>query len=90
MMNIKVCVDPGCEAVFHNSPKKHTRCNNCGGRIMSINESTYWKKFSYNWFQYDFLTGAYYRPQIITIYGDEGICFNKDSKAEGENSILLK
>lgn len=59
---IKVCPDPGCEAVFHNCPKKHTKCNDCGGRIMQINEDTFWKKFSNNWFQYDFETGEYYRP----------------------------
>ena len=30
---------------------------------MKINEETYWKKFSDNWFQYDFLTGEYFRPE---------------------------
>ncbi len=59
---IKVCPDPSCEAVYHNCYIKHTRCNDCGGRIMKINETTYWKKFSNNWFQYDFITGEYYRP----------------------------
>lgn len=60
---IKVCPNPGCEAVYHNVPKNHTRCNDCGGNIMHINENTFWKKFSSRWFQYDFLTGDYYRPQ---------------------------
>lgn len=60
---IKVCVDPQCEAVYHNCDKKHTRCNDCGGWIIIINEETFWKKFSNNFFQYDFLTGEYYRPQ---------------------------
>lgn len=60
---IKVCPDPGCGAVYHNCPKKQTRCNDCGGNIMQINEDTFWKRFSNNWFQYDFLTGEYYRPQ---------------------------
>lgn len=60
---IKVCGDPQCEAVFHNVPKQHTKCGDCGGRIMMINAETYWKKFSKNWFQYDFLTGNYYRPE---------------------------
>lgn len=60
---IKVCPDPGCEAVWHNCPKKHTKCNDCGGNIMQINEDTFWKKFSNNWFQYDFETGEYFRPQ---------------------------
>ena len=59
---IKVCPDPGCEAVFHNCPKSHTKCNDCGGRVMQVNEETFWSKFSKNWFQYDFTTGEYYRP----------------------------
>lgn len=59
---IKVCPDPGCEAVFHNCPQKQTKCLDCGGRIMRINKETYWKKFSQNFFQYDFKTQKYYRP----------------------------
>lgn len=62
MENIKICPDPGCEAVYHNCPIKHTRCNDCNGNLRLINEETYWKKFSNNWFQYDFNTGKYYRP----------------------------
>ena len=60
---IKVCPDPHCEAVYHNCPKKHTRCNDCGGHIMEINEETFWRKFSDNFFQYDFETGEYHRPE---------------------------
>ena len=30
---------------------------------MLINEDTFWKKFSKNWFQYDFKTGEYFRPE---------------------------
>jgi hypothetical protein len=60
---IKVCPDPGCEAVWHNIPKSYTKCNDCGGRVMLINESTFWAKFSNNWFQYDFETGEYFRIQ---------------------------
>jgi hypothetical protein len=60
---IKVCPDPGCEAVWHNIPKSYTKCNDCGGRVMLINKDTFWSKFSNNWFQYDFETGKYFRPQ---------------------------
>ena len=60
---IKVCPDPGCEAVYHNIPKSHTKCNDCGGNVMLINGETYWSKFSNNWFQYDFETMEIYRPQ---------------------------
>lgn len=59
---IKVCGDPQCDAVFHNCQKRDTRCIDCGGSIKRINEVTYWEKFSNNWFQYDFVTGDYYRP----------------------------
>jgi hypothetical protein len=58
-----VCPDPRCEAVYHNCPKNQTKCKDCGGNIMSINTSTYIKKFAQNWFQYDFTTGEYYRPK---------------------------
>jgi hypothetical protein len=60
---VKVCPDPGCEAVWHNIPKSYTKCNDCGGRVMLINEKTFWDKFSNNWFQYDFETYQYFRPQ---------------------------
>lgn len=30
---------------------------------MEVNADTYWRKFSANWFQYDFNSGEYYRPQ---------------------------
>ena len=64
---IKVCPNPNCEAVWHKIPKSHTKCNDCNGNVMLINESTYWSKFSNNWFQYDFETGNYYRPIKLNI-----------------------
>ena len=62
MSFIKVCGDPGCEAVYHNCPKKQTKCSDCGGNMIEINAQTYWSKFSNNWFQYDYPTMNYYRP----------------------------
>lgn len=59
---IKICGDPHCDAIFHNCPKKHTKCNDCGGRLIQINEDTFWKKFSNYFFQYDFKTMEYFRP----------------------------
>lgn len=59
---IKVCGDPGCGAIWHNIPKQVTKCSDCNGTVKSINESTYQKKFSNNWFQYDYTTGEYHRP----------------------------
>lgn len=60
---IKVCPNPNCEAVYHNIPKSYTKCNDCGGNVMLINEKTYWSKFSDNWFQYDFESMQYFRPE---------------------------
>jgi hypothetical protein len=37
---IKICVDPHCEAVYHNIPKKETKCKDCGGRIRDINDNS--------------------------------------------------
>lgn len=59
---IKICPDPQCEAVYHNTPKNKTKCLDCGGNIIMINEKTYWKKFSQNFFQYDYQSGCYHRP----------------------------
>lgn len=63
MESIKVCPDPHCDAVWHNCPKKQTRCENCDGWIIKINEQTYWKKFSNHFFQFDFETMELYRPK---------------------------
>lgn len=68
---IKVCPDLGCEAVWHNCPKKHTKCGSCGGNIIMINENTYRKKFSKRFFQYDFETEEYYRPEKINNMKEE-------------------
>lgn len=62
---IKVCVEFGCESVYHNCPKKVKHCEFCGGTIKMINAETYFKKFSDRFFQYDQPTGEYFRPKII-------------------------
>jgi hypothetical protein len=63
---IKVCADPHCEAVWHNCPKEHTKCKDCGGKLIAINEKTYGQKFVGWFFQYDFDTHEYYYPGIKT------------------------
>jgi hypothetical protein len=68
---IKICGDPHCEAVWHNIPREYTKCNDCGGRVMLINEKTYRNKFLNYWFQYDFITGE------IVHFTDEKILNNK-------------
>jgi hypothetical protein len=61
MSLIKKCVQPGCEAIFHNCPKKQTKCKDCNGSMIIINRDTYFKKY-YTWFwQYDFNTMEFYR-----------------------------
>lgn len=59
---IKVCGDPHCEAVYHNTPKKETSCKNCGGKLIEINQKTYWAIYSVCFFQYDYTTECYSRP----------------------------
>ena len=59
---IKVCGDPHCEAIYHNTPKKETGCKNCGGKLIEINQKTYWAKYSGWFFQYDYTTECYSRP----------------------------
>lgn len=58
---IKICGDPQCEAIWHNIPKNHTKCEDCGGNVKIINEETYLKKYANNFFQYDFATLNYFR-----------------------------
>lgn len=60
---IKVCVEPGCESVYHNCDFKVKKCEFCGGSIKMINQETYFKKFSNRFFQYDQPTGEYFRPK---------------------------
>lgn len=52
---IKKCVNDQCDAIFHNTPVKHTRCLDCGysGALITINLKTY-NKFRWIHFQYDF------------------------------------
>jgi len=47
---IRVCIDPNCEAVFHNYPE--SSCADCNGRTIAINTTTYLQKFRSNFFQY--------------------------------------
>lgn len=56
MPRIKVCIDPHCEAVWFNIPKKVTHCANCDMILVEINQDTYRKKFAGHWFQYDYPT----------------------------------
>lgn len=67
MKVLKVCVDPHCDAVWHNCPKKETHCKDCDGRIIEINLKTYWAKFSNNHFQYDFESQEIFRLEK-TVY----------------------
>ena len=59
---IKVCPDPGCGAVYHNCKVEDKKCKDCGGSIKMINQETHKRKFA-DWFwQYDYQTMEYLRP----------------------------
>ncbi len=60
---IKVCINPHCEAVFHNCPESMKHCRDCDSRLMKINEETFFKKFYHYIFQYDATTMKFYRPK---------------------------
>lgn len=65
-MSLKVCIDPHCEAVWHNCPsgyKKATHCPECDMILVAINEETYRKKFAGNYFQYDYPTRTLIPPE---------------------------
>lgn len=62
---IKVCIDPGCEEVAHNIEKKEKRCRTCNGILVAINDETFRKKFSANFFQFNYETGDQIKP-ILT------------------------
>jgi ssDNA-binding Zn-finger/Zn-ribbon topoisomerase 1 len=64
MTVIKVCGDPYCEAIFHNTPKDKTKCLDCGGKLIYINTDTFVKKYSNVYCQYDYNTQEYFRPLI--------------------------
>ena len=63
---IRVCPEPCCEAIYHNCNPKIKHCIDCGGGTRKINESTYWKKFSNSFFQYDQSTMQFFRPKKQT------------------------
>jgi hypothetical protein len=62
---IKVCVEPTCEALWHNCPTEIKKCADCGGSIKMINQETYFKKFAFRFFQYDQPSGDFFRPKIV-------------------------
>lgn len=68
---IKVCPNSSCSAIYHNVPKNHTKCKDCDGWLIEINQETYWKKHALEWFQYDFETEEYFRPVSKMISVDQ-------------------
>jgi len=63
---IKVCPNPQCDAVYHYCVVSNRYCPDCGTRIMFIDDTTYWNRFSKRDFQYDIRTMEYYYPKQIT------------------------
>ncbi len=64
-MGIRICPNPHCEAVYHNVEEKKDclKCFDCTTKLIRVNEKTYNSKFKDNWFQYDFNTQEYFRPE---------------------------
>lgn len=60
---IKVCIDPMCEEVAHNCTRDETRCRNCGGILVKINDQTYKQRFLNTCHQIDYSTGK----RLITL-----------------------
>jgi hypothetical protein len=60
---IKVCLDPMCEAVYHNCEPSDRRCLCCGHKLLRIDAKTWEKKYSKWFWQYDFQTQEFYRPK---------------------------
>lgn len=61
---VKVCGNPCCEEIAFEIEKSETRCRNCNGRMISINKQTYLKKFTTNYFQYNYKTGDLIHQEI--------------------------
>lgn len=58
---IKVCVDETCLAVYHNISVNDKRCHNCDGKLIRIDENTWYKKFNLHPFQIDYQTRDFYK-----------------------------
>jgi hypothetical protein len=61
---IKKCPDSGCDAIYHNCKESDKKCKDCGGSIKMINKDTFMKKYANWFFQYDYQTGEYFRPNF--------------------------
>jgi len=61
---IKVCIDPMCDTVFHGMPDSEKRCPDCGCRLVKISYETYFKKYASHFFQFDYKSGKYFRPNL--------------------------
>lgn len=57
MQVIKVCINPHCDAIWHNCPKEKPRCKDCDCKVVEINNETYLKKYSNSILQFDYHTG---------------------------------
>lgn len=54
--SVKICVEDGCLEVAHNCSDENKYCNNCGKRMIRINQKTYEKSFSWRPNQFDYST----------------------------------
>lgn len=65
-IRIKVCMDPHCDEVALNCPRAEFHCRNCGGRLISINEKTYARKFANAIWRIDY-SAADYPTRIVEV-----------------------
>jgi len=62
---VKVCINPHCEEVAHNTEKNETRCRNCDMILIKISKDQYLKKYIHNFFQVDYSTGNLVTPKEL-------------------------
>jgi hypothetical protein len=59
---IKKCPNNTCDSIYHNCKELDKKCKNCGGSIKMINKETFQKKYVEWFFQFDYQTENYFRP----------------------------
>ena len=75
---IRVCIDPHCEAVFHNCLRGETKCLDCETRTVAINQETYENKFKNSPIQYDMRTKKHFmQEEALVLQAFLESCYGK-------------
>ncbi len=56
-----MCINPNCNEVAVNCPKKETSCRNCSSRLVDISNDLYEKKYSSSFWKIDYSKQGYVR-----------------------------